>query len=85
MVSIEDLNRAIDLVDMAVEDTPPGHVYRGRFIGNPAIWLYKRFEGIGSINDLDRAIWAADMAVEAVSDNASRRVNCLSILCDIGY
>ncbi|KAF9639221.1 hypothetical protein BFW01_g11027 [Lasiodiplodia theobromae] len=62
--SINDLNRAVQAADDAVEATPHNHPDRAACLSNLGGWLGRRFERTGEISDLNRAIKAADMAVE---------------------
>ncbi|RYP40255.1 hypothetical protein DL767_001798 [Monosporascus sp. MG133] len=61
--SMDDLNRAVDVADMAVNAIPQDHPYRADYLNNLGNQLDNRFERTGSINDLNRAIDVADMAL----------------------
>ncbi|RYP43130.1 hypothetical protein DL770_011836 [Monosporascus sp. CRB-9-2] len=63
--SMDDLNRAVDVADMAVDATPQDHPDRASMFNNLGNLLGRRFERTGSIDDLNRAVDVADMAVNA--------------------
>ncbi|RYP55467.1 hypothetical protein DL770_010905 [Monosporascus sp. CRB-9-2] len=63
--SIADLNRAVDVADMAVDSTPQDHPDRAGWLNNLGNLLSKRFKQTGSIADLNRADDVANMAVDA--------------------
>ncbi|KAF5976236.1 TPR domain-containing protein [Fusarium bulbicola] len=67
--SMEDLDRAIEVADAAIDSTPQQYPGRPRYMDNLATRLGMRFGLTGSIDDLSRAIDLVDMAVEATPPN----------------
>jgi hypothetical protein len=53
---VGDLNRAIDVADMAVASTPQDHPDRAGRLSNLGYPLGRRFERTGLIDDLNRAL-----------------------------
>ncbi|KAF2174672.1 hypothetical protein K469DRAFT_756644 [Zopfia rhizophila CBS 207.26] len=79
---MEDLNRAVDVADMAVNATPQDHPDRATILNNLGNRLGMRFERTGSMEDLNRAVDVADMAVNVTPrDHPDRaaRLNNLGI------
>ncbi|KJZ70809.1 hypothetical protein HIM_09822 [Hirsutella minnesotensis 3608] len=81
--SMDDLDRAIEVADMAVAATPQGHPDRARQLSNLGTWLGSRFERTGSMNDLDRAVEVADVAVAATPQDHPDRAALLNNLGNI--
>jgi len=63
--SIEDLNRTMDVANMAVDATPQDHPNRAIYLNNLGSWLGTQFKRIGSIEDFNHAVDIANMAVDA--------------------
>jgi tetratricopeptide (TPR) repeat protein len=80
---MDDLNRAVELSDLALNATPLDHPNRAQYFTNLGNWRGTRFEQTKSMEDLDRAIEAADLAVDATPrDHLDRagRLHNLGIL-----
>ncbi|KAL8367940.1 hypothetical protein RB599_003723 [Gaeumannomyces hyphopodioides] len=77
--SMDDLNRAVEVTDMAVDATPQDHPDRAAILNNLGGWLGRRFDRTGSMDDLNRAVEVTDMAVDATPqdhpDRAGRLIN----------
>ncbi|RYP54761.1 hypothetical protein DL769_010292 [Monosporascus sp. CRB-8-3] len=78
--SIGDLNRAIDVADMAVKAVPQDYPDRAGRLNNLGGFLGWRFDRTGSMDDLNRAVNVADMAVNAISQDHPNRATCLNNL-----
>jgi tetratricopeptide (TPR) repeat protein len=61
--NLDNLNRAIEFTNMAVEILPSDHPDQVALLGNLGKWLGRRFERAGAIEDLNRAIEVTDIAV----------------------
>jgi hypothetical protein len=59
---MDDLNRAIELANMAVEATPPNHPDRAGWVTNLGSLLGRRFEQTAAMGDLNRGVEAAGKA-----------------------
>src|SRR5207248_692643 len=79
--AIDDLNRAIEVTDMAIQNTPPDHSDRAGRLNNLGSWLGSRFERAGAIEDLNRAIEITDMAVATAPSGHPDRA---AILLNLG-
>lgn len=77
---MDDLNRAIEAAERAVEATPPGHSDRAAHLNDLGICLSERFTLSSSIDDLDRAIEVADMAIKAMPQKHPDRARYLDNL-----
>ena len=64
---MNDLNRAVDVADMAVKATPQDHPNRAGHFSSLSILLGTRFERTRSIDDLNCAVNIANIAVNATS------------------
>ncbi|KAI0977557.1 hypothetical protein F4678DRAFT_413425 [Xylaria arbuscula] len=53
---MDDLNRAVDVANQAVNATPVDHPDRAGRLDNLRSWLGRRFERTGSIDDLNRRL-----------------------------
>ncbi|KAM0415700.1 hypothetical protein ACHAPT_013340 [Fusarium lateritium] len=78
--SMDDLNRAIEVADMAVKATSQDHPDRAHFLSNLGNWLDRRFERTGSIDDLNRALDVAEIAVKATPQDHPDRAGRLNNL-----
>ncbi|RYP32700.1 hypothetical protein DL768_011129 [Monosporascus sp. mg162] len=78
--SMDNFNRAVDVVDMAVNATLQDHPDRAAILSNLGSWLGSRFERTGSIDDLNRAVDVADMAVNATPQDHPDRAGWLNNL-----
>ncbi|KAI1504695.1 CHAT domain-containing protein [Biscogniauxia marginata] len=80
--SINDLNRIIDLLSMAVDATPQDHPKRAGRLNLLGTRLGEHFDQTGSIDNLRRSVDALNMALEATTpqDHPSR----LSQLTQLG-
>ncbi|PKX91354.1 uncharacterized protein P174DRAFT_374546, partial [Aspergillus novofumigatus IBT 16806] len=63
--SVDNLNRAVKVAEMAVDATPQNHPDRARWLSNLGNLLCKRFQRTGSIDDLNRAVGVGNMTVDA--------------------
>jgi hypothetical protein len=61
--SIDDLNRAIRIIEQALAFTPEDHSDRVGILNNLESVLQSRFEMTGSMNDLNQAIAMREQAV----------------------
>ncbi|RYP29513.1 hypothetical protein DL767_006703 [Monosporascus sp. MG133] len=78
--SMDDLNRAVYVADMAVNAIPQGHPDRAACLNNLGSMLGSRFHRTGSMDDLNRAVDVADMAIKATSQDPPNRAGRLSNL-----
>jgi hypothetical protein len=78
--SMDDLNRAVDVADMAVNATPQDHPDRAGRLNNLGSWLGMRFERSGSMDDLHRAVDVSDMAINATPQDHPDRAGILNNL-----
>ncbi|KJZ70853.1 hypothetical protein HIM_09767 [Hirsutella minnesotensis 3608] len=78
--SMDNLDRAVEVADMAVAATPQDHPDRAARLNNLGCILGMRFERTGSMEDLDRAVEVADMAVAATPQDHPDRAARLSNL-----
>ncbi|KJZ70854.1 hypothetical protein HIM_09768 [Hirsutella minnesotensis 3608] len=78
--SMDDLNRAVKVADMAVASTTQYHPDRAGRLSNLGRWLGRRFERTGSMDDLDRAVEVADMAVAITPQDHPGRAGMLDNL-----
>ncbi|RYP81636.1 hypothetical protein DL770_005844 [Monosporascus sp. CRB-9-2] len=78
--SMDDLNRAVDVANMAVEATPQDHSDRTGCLSNLGNLLGTRFERTGSMDDLNRAVNVANMAVDATPQDHPGRAGRLNNL-----
>ena len=76
--SMDDLNRAVDIADMAVNITPQDHPDQAGYLNNLGNWLGRRFKRTGSMGDLNRAVDVADMAVNATPQDHPDRAGMRS-------
>ena len=75
-----DLNRAVELTDMAVAATSPDHRDRARRLNNLGHQLRTQFERTGAMDNLNRAVEVADVAVAAIPLDHPDRAAMLSNL-----
>ncbi|KAH8796745.1 CHAT domain-containing protein [Hyaloscypha finlandica] len=75
-----DLDRAIEVADMAVDATPLDHPDRARRWNNLGNLLGSRFEQTGSMKDLNRAIDVINIAIDATPQDHPDRAGRLSNL-----
>lgn len=83
--SLDDLDRAISALSMAVDVMPQDHDNREACLTNLGIWLVWRFDMTGSIAHLDGAVAAARAAVKATRQdhpNYTNRLTTLGTLLD---
>ncbi|RYP20115.1 hypothetical protein DL765_002957 [Monosporascus sp. GIB2] len=78
--SIDDLNRAVDVTDVAVDATPQDHPNKAAWLYNLGTLLGMRFERTDSIDELNRAVNVASMIVEAAPQDHPSRVMWLNNL-----
>ncbi|KAF2185509.1 hypothetical protein K469DRAFT_665117 [Zopfia rhizophila CBS 207.26] len=78
--SMDDLNRAVEVGDMAVNAIPQGHSDRARYLNNLGHLLGTRFNQMGSMDDLNRAIKVIDIAVNATPQDHSNQATYLKNL-----
>lgn len=74
--SLDDLNRAVEIGQQAVDGTPDGHPGRAGYLNNLGRALQARSRLTGSATDRDRAVKVGDQAVAAAADDSIRAV-CL--------
>lgn len=70
---MDDIDRCIEVTDMAVHATSQYHLARASGFNNLGVWLYQRFKRKKTMEDLDRGIEAAEMAVKVTSLDQFRR------------
>ena len=75
---IDDLNREVDVANMAVMRTPPNHPDQAGYLTNLGDKLGTRFLRTGAIEDLNRAVDVSDKAVTAIPSNHPGRAVCLN-------
>src|SRR5262245_10182416 len=63
--TIEDLNKAVSMMEQVIEMTSRESISLGGKLGNFGAMLRKRFERTGLMDDLNRAVEVANMAVDA--------------------
>ena len=80
--AMDDLSRAVDVADKAVDATPHDHPDRAGYLSNLGNRPGRRFEWTGSIDDLNRAVDVADKAVDATPHDHPDRARRLS---NLGY
>ncbi|KAF4849817.1 putative 30S ribosomal protein S17-like protein [Colletotrichum siamense] len=68
-ISAQDLDQAINYLEMVVEVTPANHSDRGGRLNNLAAWLTRRLRYKTQINDIDRAIDLTDEAIKSIPVN----------------
>jgi hypothetical protein len=78
--SMEDLNKAFDMMEQVIDTTPQGPFHRAGMLSNFSNILGTRFERIGPMDDLSRAVDVADMAVNATPQDHPDRAVFLSNL-----
>ncbi|KAH8747717.1 CHAT domain-containing protein [Diaporthe sp. PMI_573] len=78
--SMDDLNRAVEVADMAVDATPQDYPDRASRLNNLGTQLGRRFEWTGSMDDLDRAVDVVEMAVDTTPQDHPDRAGILSNL-----
>jgi tetratricopeptide (TPR) repeat protein len=61
--NLDDINRAIEFTNIAVDILPSDHPDQVALLGNLGTWLGRRFGRVGAIEDLNRAIEVTDIAV----------------------
>ena len=77
---MEDLNRAIDVVEQALAATPAGHPDRATILTTLGDARRDRYERFGEMDDLDRVIEVRELAVAATPAGHTRRAGYLSHL-----
>jgi len=77
---IEDLSRALELWQQAIEQTPPGSPDLPGFLSNLGIGLWGRYLRTGELADLERAIGAHEQAVEQTAPGSPDLPACLTNL-----
>ncbi|KAJ5740123.1 hypothetical protein N7533_012907 [Penicillium manginii] len=77
---MDDLNRAIKAMNMAVNSTPEDHPDLARRLGNLGILLGRRFKRTGSMGDHNRAVEVTDMAVNSTPEDHPDRASWLNNL-----
>ena len=75
---IEDLNKAISIIEQVIDMTPQGSIHLAGMLSNFGAMLGMRFERTGSMGDLNRAVDVADMAVNATSQDHPDRAAMLA-------
>ncbi|KAL8364968.1 hypothetical protein RB595_003992 [Gaeumannomyces hyphopodioides] len=78
--SMDDLNRAVEVANMAVDATPQNHPDRAGRLNSLGNQLGRRFGRTGSMDDLNRAVEVANMAVDATPQNHPDRAGRLNSL-----
>ncbi|PQE08014.1 TPR domain-containing protein [Rutstroemia sp. NJR-2017a BBW] len=78
--NLDDLNRAIEAADMAVDATPQDYPDRFTYLSNLGSRLSKRFQQTDSLNDLNRAVEAANIAVNSAPQDDPDRATYLNNL-----
>jgi methyl coenzyme M reductase subunit C-like uncharacterized protein (methanogenesis marker protein 7) len=78
--SMDDLNRAVEVTNMAVDATPQDHPDRAACLNNLGSRLGTRFKRTGSIKDLNHAVDVAGMAVDATPQDYPNRAGYLNNL-----
>jgi tetratricopeptide (TPR) repeat protein/CHAT domain-containing protein len=78
--AMDDLNRAVEIVDQAVRATPLDHPDRAGQLSSLGNLLGRRFERTGAMDDLNRAVEVADQAVSATPLDHPNRAGQLSNL-----
>jgi tetratricopeptide (TPR) repeat protein len=66
---MDDLNRAIEVTDMAVNSTSDNHPARAGWLNNLCSQLGSRFERTGSMDDINRAVEVTNRAVESTPED----------------
>lgn len=66
-ISLQDLDQAINYLEMVIEITPADHPDRGGRLNNLAAWLTRRLRYKSQISDIDRAIDHTDEAIKRIS------------------
>ena len=77
---MDNLNRAVEVANLAVKATPQDHPDRAARLNNLGNWLSIRFERTDSVDDLNRAVEVADLAVKATLQDHPDRATTLSNL-----
>ncbi|KAG8413806.1 hypothetical protein J3459_012471 [Metarhizium acridum] len=78
-LSMDDLNRAVDVVNMAVDATPKDHPDRAGRLNILGINLVRRFDRTGSMDDLNCALlcfkqgWACHTAPPSIRIHQARK------------
>ncbi|KAI2616349.1 CHAT domain-containing protein, partial [Hypoxylon sp. NC1633] len=75
---LDDLNRAIDISERAMDATPQDYPDRAFRLNNIGGWLGRRFERTGSIDDLNRAIDISERVVDATPQDHPDRAAWLN-------
>ncbi|KAF2804516.1 uncharacterized protein BDZ99DRAFT_544163 [Mytilinidion resinicola] len=78
--SIEDLDKAISVIEQVLNITPQGSEDLAAMLSNFGAMLSRRFERTGSMDDLNQAVDVANMAVEATPQDHPKRAGRLSNL-----
>ncbi|KAL8310419.1 hypothetical protein RB597_010314 [Gaeumannomyces tritici] len=78
--SMDDINRAVKVADMAVDATPQNHPDRASRLSNLGNWLGMRFQLTESMDDINRAVEVAGRAVDATPQNHPDRAGRLNNL-----
>ncbi|RYP19460.1 hypothetical protein DL767_009641 [Monosporascus sp. MG133] len=77
---MDDLNRAVEAANMAVNAIPPDHPDRAMWLSNLGNRLGIRFKWTGSMDDINRAVEAANTAVNATPQDHPHRACMLNNL-----
>ena len=78
--STDDLNRAVEVANIAVDATPQDHPDRAGYLNSLGNLLGRRFERTGSMDDLNRAVEFANIAVNATPRDHPDRAGYLNSL-----
>jgi hypothetical protein len=78
MGSRKDLDRAVAIMERAIESTPDGHPDLATHLNNLGNALKSRFEHTGSIEDLNRAITKKEQAFASDTAPPSIRLDAAS-------
>ena len=78
--STDTLNRAVDVINMAVDATPQDHPNRAELLNNFRRCLDIRFRRTGSIDDLDRLIDVTSTALHTIPQDHPDRAQMLDNL-----
>jgi tetratricopeptide (TPR) repeat protein len=66
---MDDLDRAIEINDLAVASLPNNHIDLSMYLNNSALALRVRFERTGVVDDIDKAILICDKAIGSMPND----------------
>ena len=74
---MQDLDRAFEVTQLALEIIPSHHEFRHLGLINLARYFGGRFEWMGKTNDINQAVEVAEKAVDATTCDHPDRALCL--------